>query len=170
MWDEITLKRDLKWHSFSKEWHGVTDYGGVLDTPFKPGIANHALLFIFRPYIGNWIQPMACFATENAASGPILYELAMKAIVKLHQSRAMVKNVVCDGATSNKKAMELFGVSGIGKSTSLDTYSFLHPLDESIKIYWFTDVPHLLKCVRNNFLTHKRVQVIKTSFLVAYFH
>ena len=37
---------------------------------------------------------------------------------------------------------------------------FNHPIDPSINIYYFVDVPHLLKCVRNQVLNHPSVQVI----------
>ena len=39
------------------------------------------------------------------------------------------------------------------------SYFFLHPLNESIKIYWLFDAPHMLKCARNHILKHKEVQV-----------
>lgn len=158
MWDEMSLKKDLTWNAQTLEWHGVVDYG-ELETPVKNGVANHALVFIFRPYRGNWVQPIACFASENAANGDVLHELITKATCLLHQSNAIVKSVVSDGCASNKKVMGLLGVtSGDSEAEPCRPY-FLHAMDEEIKIYWFTDVPHLLKCVRNYALLKRTVQV-----------
>lgn len=164
MWDEMSLKKDLTWHSTRLEWHGISDYGEDIQTPVKNGLATHALVLIFRPYIGNWIQPIACFACTNAASGPLLQEIVLKAIVLLHNNNAIVKSTVCDGCTSNKNLMSLLGISGEESSEKCESFSFLHPLDERIKIYWLTDVPHLLKCMRNHVLNHVCVQVIVFYF------
>lgn len=159
MWDEMSIKKDLTWNSKTLEWHGVVDYGKELETPVNDGIANHALVFIFRPYMGNWVQPIACFASENAASGQILQELIVKASCLLHKSNAIVKNVVSDGCASNKQVMRLLGVTAVESEEESCRPYFQHPLDDKEKIYWFTDVPHLLKCVRNHVLLKKTVQV-----------
>ncbi|XP_045036372.1 uncharacterized protein LOC123477088 isoform X5 [Daphnia magna] len=102
MWDEVSLKKDLTWHATRLEWHGIVDFGEDIEAPIKNGIATHALVLMFRPYKGNWVQPFACFASENAASAIILHEVIVKAIVLLYNHSAIVKNVVCDGCSSNK--------------------------------------------------------------------
>ena len=137
-WD--ISEEDLTWHSKLLEWHGVVDYGPDVTTIAKDGIATHCLVLIFRPYTGNWIQPIACFATLNAASGPVLYEIVMKAIVMLHNHDAIVKSTVCDGCTSNKNAMTQFGITGEGGSDKC-FYSFDHPMEPTIKIRWMFDLP-----------------------------
>lgn len=159
MWDEISLKKDVSWHSKLLEWHGIADYGPDISTPVKEGIATHCLVLMFRPYLSNWVQPIACFATIHAASGELLHEIITKAIVLLHNHKAIVTNTVCDGCTSNKKAMDIFGVSGESSSDKCETISFTHPMDPNIAIYWMIDVPHLLKCTRNQLFRHLRVQV-----------
>ena len=165
MWDEISLRKDVKWHSKLLEWHGIVDVGPDIQTPVQNGIATHCLVLMFRPYQSNWVQPIACFATLHAASGALLHEIVSKAIVLLHNNAAIVTNTVCDGATSNKNAMTLFGVSGEKPSADC-TVSFTHPMDDSIQIFWLIDVPHLLKCTRNQLFTHIKVQV-RYSFLLS---
>lgn len=125
------------------------------ERPPGRGIADHALVFIFRPFNEDWVQPFACFATKGAAKGDVLYELITKAICMLFNHSAIVKNCTSDGHQTNKKAASLFGITFLNLCKSY----FLHPLDCNIKIYWFVDVPHVLKCVRNHILTHKIVQV-----------
>ena len=92
---------------------------------------------MFRPYKGNWVQPIACFASKNAASAAILHEVIAKAIVLLYNNNAIVKNLVSDGCTSYKAAMSLFGICGkVSKKTveKNNSYFITHP---QLKI--FTD-------------------------------
>lgn len=171
MWDEVSLKKDLTWHSTRLEWHGIVDFGDDVEGAVKSGIATHALVLMFRPYKGKWVQPFACFASKNAASYTILHEVIIKSIVLLHNNNAIVKNLVCDGCTSNKAAMTLFGIAGKVSREKVETdnsYFIKHPMDSKVKIYWLCDVPHLLKCTRNQILTHKVVQVknVIAKFLV----
>ena len=162
MFDEIHLKKEFTWNSQTNEWEGIVNFGRELKVSVKSGIATHALVFVFRPYIGNWIQPIACFASENAASGEILQELITKAVVMLYKNNAIVKNIACDGCSTNKSAMKLFGVCGeMSRKTVEDGNSFFfrNPLQRDIKIYWIFDPPHLLKCTRNHVKKHTNVQV-----------
>jgi hypothetical protein len=144
------------------EWHGIVDFGEDIKGAVKSGIATHALVLMFRPYRGNWVHPFACFASKNAASFTILHEVIVKGIVLLHDNDAIVKNLVCDGCSSNKAAMTLFGIHGKKSREKVEknnSYFMKHPMDPSIKIYCLFDAPHLLKCTRNQILTHKEVQV-----------
>lgn len=156
MWDEMAVKKDITWDAFKLEWHGIDDFGKDVDTQVGDGIADHVLVLMFQPYKSNWVQPFACFASKGTASGVILHEIITKAICTLYRHNAIVKNTVCDGCQSNKSAMNLFGVCG--KSPCKP--SFIHPLDPSSKIYHVYDPPHLLKCVRNQIHSHRRVQVL----------
>ena len=89
MWDEISLKKDLTWQSNLLEWHGVVDYGPEITGSTQTGIASHCLVLLFRPYLGKWIQPIACFASLNAASGTLLHEIVTKAVVLLYKYDAV---------------------------------------------------------------------------------
>lgn len=155
IWDEISMKKDLTWDPKNLEWQGIVDFGG--EVPTVPNdIADHALCFMFRPYKQSWVQPFACFASKGAASGAVLYSLITKAISVLFNHKAIVRSCVCDGCSSNKTAMTMFGIN-----TSAEKCKpfFLHPLNPDVKVYWFIDVPHALKCVRNHLMKHKIVQV-----------
>jgi hypothetical protein len=116
------------------------------------------------------------FATKGAAPGEILHELVLKAITALSVHGAIVKSLVCDGAQPNKKLATLLGVSGESlldsscsfplptNDVSLDAsvteteFGFEHTLSGE-KVYFFFDVPHLLKCVRNYIFSKPVVQV-----------
>lgn len=159
IWDEVTLKKDLSFDKHLLEWKGLTDFGEGISSPVPDGLADHALVFIFRPHDGRWIQPIACFASQGASSGPVLHEIITQAMIILANHGAIVKATVSDGHACNKKAMEMFGVDvKQTKDGSCQSY-FPHPLDETINVYHFVDAPHLLKCARNFMLIHRQVQV-----------
>lgn len=138
LFDEMSILSDLTFDQKLLEWHGIEDYGEGVNESVERGIADHALVFMFRPYKGDWVQPFACFASKGAAKGDILHELLTKAICLLFNHNAIVKNCVSDGHQCNKKVATMFGI----KSSIEGKCYFLHPLDQSIRIFWFVDVPH----------------------------
>ncbi len=116
------------------------------------GLADHVLLFAFRPFLGGWIEPFAWFGTKGA-KGDVLVELITKAISCLFQSGAIVSACMSDGCSTNKSAMKQFGITGkVGETTSI-----AHPMDDTLVVYFLVDVPHLLKCTRNHLYNHKAV-------------
>lgn len=120
-------------------------------------VADHVLVFVFRPFKHARIQPFAWFGTKGAASGIVLMELITKAISCLFQYRAIAKACVSDGVSTNKAVMTQFGISGAKDGHC----SVSHCLNEKLKLYWIVDIPHFLKCTRNHFLTHRCVQVVE---------
>lgn len=113
VWDEMSIAEDVTFNSQKMQFDGYVDYGeGVHIKNHECQLADKGLIFVFRPYRASWIQPFAVFSAKGAAPGVILHELLSKAIVALHSQGAIVKNLVCDGAQSNKTVMSLFGVSG----------------------------------------------------------
>ena len=158
--DEISIKKDIFFDKATLEHHGIVDFGEGIDAKTETDIADHVLVFMFRPYRAKWVQPFACFASKGAATGSVLFELITKAIVALFNHCAIVKGVVSVGAQTNKKAYSLFGIDGTHKKPrECQKFFIQHPLAPDEKIYFFIDVPHLIKCVRNHVWTHKYVQV-----------
>jgi hypothetical protein len=114
--DEIKIRKDLTFDKGTLEQNGIVEFGNNLKSRIVKGIADHFLVFMFRPYKCKSVQPFACFASKGAASGSILFELITKAIVILHNHGAIVKGVVSDGAQPNKSAYAMFGIDGQRKS------------------------------------------------------
>ena len=157
MWDEMSVETTLDFDAQKLRFEGFVDYGnGTMNlSAQKDQLADHALVYIFRPYRFSWIQPVAVFATHGAAPGELLFDILTKVIVSLYKAGAIVKSVVCDGATSNKKAMALIGIDGSMEKLS---HSFEHPAVKG-NVYVLFDVPHIFKCIRNNMLNHGITQV-----------
>ena len=165
VWDEMAIAKDVNLNVETLTVDGYVDLGGEVNMEGKQQeleLADHALVFLFRPYRSNWIQPIAVFATKGSASGQVLQQLVLKAITALEKQGAIVKNVVCDGCQTNKNLASRLGISG--KKEKLK-YWIEHPTDDDSNIYFLFDVPHLFKCIRNIFL-HKDVQVNEAYILL----
>lgn len=159
MFDEITLEENLDFNGQKLCIDGYVDYGKeTIDVDEEhPKLADHALVFVFKPYKASWIQPIGVFATSGAASGEDLKQLVDKALTILEQRGARVTNIVCDGAQTNRAFWKKCMISG--KTENLKHY-MSHPLLEEAKVYFLSDVPHLFKCVRNYIWNRKVVQVL----------
>ncbi|CAL8122648.1 unnamed protein product [Orchesella dallaii] len=94
-------------------------------------------------------QPIASFATRGAAPGGILAKMIVSCITRLENVNLQVVGVVCDGAATNKSAWKELG---IGVKDGAVINKITNPADESRNVFFFTDVPHVLKCIRNNLL------------------
>jgi adenosine 3'-phospho 5'-phosphosulfate transporter B2 len=92
----------------------------------------------------------------NIILGYILAQLVIKAICLLENSGALVDGLVSDGASTNRKLWNEFGVSGkLNESKNF----FTHPLNDKRKVYVFSDAPHLIKTVRNRLHNNKYLKV-----------
>ncbi len=159
IWDEVKLKKDVSFDKHLLEWRGLIDYRDGIKNKPHDGLADHALVLIFRTHDERWIQPIACFASQGATSPELLHGIITQAIISLYNHGAIVKATVSDGHACNMNAMERFGVDVKRTNDGTCKPSFAHPMDDSINIYHFVDAPHLLKCARNYMLLHRRVQV-----------
>lgn len=73
----------------------------------------------------------------------------------LYGSDAVVANCVSDGFSTNKAVFKQCGIDG----SEGGKHYISHPMNKDRNIYFFNDVPQLLKCTRNHMLMHKTVQV-----------
>ncbi|KAH6944769.1 hypothetical protein HPB50_004973 [Hyalomma asiaticum] len=74
----------------------------------------------------------------------------------LEKAGAIVDGIVCDGASTNRKMWSELGVNGKLDETK---HLFEHPMCEDRKVYVFSDVPHLFKCIRNRLLKQRLLNV-----------
>lgn len=108
----------------------------------------------FLPFKRSWLQPIGWYASKGATRYTNLPELIFKAMRMLFRCGATFKYSVCDGCSCNKAALETIGVNG--KTTN---HSIIYPIDNSTKVLFFIEVPHLIKFTRNYFMNHGTAQV-----------
>jgi hypothetical protein len=66
--DELSIKEDLTFNTSTFQFEGFVNLGSSIDEATKK-LANHGLVFMFRLLFDSWVQPIAVFASCNAASG-----------------------------------------------------------------------------------------------------
>lgn len=155
--DEIGARKDLLLESKTMTYKGVEDFGDNLSKEKSTELADHGLVFVFQPLYDTYSQPIAVFASKGPTSGEKLAKLLIEAISLLESSGAKIHGIVADGASTNRKTWSELGCSG-KMDSSFKNY-FEHPTDETRKVYFFSDVPHLIKSIRNRLLSMKKLRV-----------
>lgn len=72
--------------------------------------------------------------------------------------------VVCDEAKTNRNVWKQLGI--VGKVNGETIYSFQNPYDEDEKsrIYMISDDPHIIECIRNNFLERRSFKILHNYY------
>lgn len=167
-WDEMKVKEGLVFNKHTCELIGFVDIGDInndlnclehgADSPPRD-VASHMLLFMVRGLFTKTNFPYAHFATKNA-SADTLYPIVWEAVERLQASGLTVIALTSDGASPNRR---FFKIHGNGEEL---TYKTKNPFEEDRYIYFFSDVPHLLKTTRNcwsNSFSHKRSRALWVS-------
>ena len=140
--DEMKLSEGISFDSSSKKVVGLVHLGKHTPQAKEKDVADHALVLMFQPFRGPWIQTIAAFCTKGAATGEELEIFLVEAIGLLEKAGFKVDAVVSDAGPWNRVMWKLFGVS-------LTKTSCVHPvdMDQKRRLYFFSDFPHLMKSV-----------------------
>lgn len=115
-------------------------------------VATHMLLFMVRGIFSSLEYPFAQFATMGITADT-LFPLVLGTVYHLEPCGLRVVAFACDGATPNRK---FFKMHGKGQKLACKTENVYS--DVGSDIFFFSDVPHLLKNTRNcwsNSFAHK---------------
>lgn len=125
--------------------------------------ADHALVFLYSSLAQPFHQPVGMFTCKGATKSTKLVTLIVAAIISIEQAGAKVHAVVCDGASTNRGIWNHFGIeANVNEPVKC---SFENPFDKNRQVYFISDAPHLLKCVRNN-LYNRRTFKVSHCFLL----
>ena len=153
--DEIGTRKSIALNEKNIIYKGLQDFGtneteaGITDK------ADHGLVLMVQPLYDNYSQPIAVFTSKGPAPGIVLAKLIVQAVVLLEKAGAIMHGVVCDGANTNRKFWAEFGMTG--KKEKARNW-FMHPTDEKLKLFAFSDICHLMKNVRNR-MENKKAQL-----------
>lgn len=123
---------------------GFTDLGKYTPEHQQGEKGDHALVVMFQPFKGKWVQALACFLSKGSATGTVLHQILLEAVMLTERAGLKVDGISCDGASWNRNMWDIFGVSE-------DKVSVKHPVDPERRLWFFSDFPHLIKCLRNFF-------------------
>lgn len=148
VFDEMSVRTSRDVNVKTMKFNGVVDFGDDIEIPSNDveQLADHALVFLFSSLGENFKQPVAVYAAKNATKGILLSKLIIKVIIKLEQAGAFVDGVICDGASTNRNMWKHLGVTG---DLLQPVNKIKHPVDDARNLFFFSDAPHLIKCVRN---------------------
>lgn len=124
---------------------GFVDLGAYTPQRFMNTRADHALVFMFQPFQGDWVQVVGSFLSKNAVTSDILHKLIIECILLLEKAGFQVDCVTTDAAQWNRGAWKLFGIED-------HKFSCEHSYDENRRLWFASDFPHLLKCFRNKLI------------------
>lgn len=110
-----------------------------------------------RGLFKNWRQPIY-YDFDVTMSHDILLSI----IQHLYDINYIVITVTCDMGPNNMKlwkdlhiGLDILNNSKDKYTTNIEKKCFVtHPADSALKIFFYADVPHLMKLARNNFLDH----------------
>ena len=157
--DEIRIKDSLVYDKHNSRIIGFVDVGAVNNDllSFEQSVNNSSENEILSSTVAKYMlvimvrgifiplkYPYAQFSTRGITAD-LLFPLMWEAIQKLELAGFKVIAITCDGASSNRKFFCMHGDSSDGI-----VYKTANPYtDEDRCVYFFADVPHLMKTVRN---------------------
>lgn len=139
---------------------GFTDLGKHTPEKQKKERGDHALVFLFQPFRGKWIQNIAAFLSKGAANGEVLSHLVTECIILLESNGFHVDVVTSDGGTWNRSMWKKFGLKNLEASVT-HIFSFDHEEDSpNVRRLWFcSDFSHLIKNLRNFLMAREEISV-----------
>lgn len=128
---------------------GFVDLGSFTPDHDKHVVCDHGMVIVFVPFVGKWTQCLAVFATHGNVKGNLLAKIMTEAVILAEQAGLFVDFVTSDGAAWNRKMWSLMGIRATASFTNCKVE---HPVDHQRSLYFVSDFPHLVKCLRNGLL------------------
>ncbi|KAG0410594.1 hypothetical protein HPB47_012294, partial [Ixodes persulcatus] len=148
--DEMKLSSHLDMIA-SARIEGFVDLGQFTEEADQHTRADHGLVVMFQPFVGRWTQIIGVFASSGNVKSGILTEIVVEETLLCEKVGLRVDYICSDGASWNRAMWHALGIHGT--STSV-TCKVVHPADEERHLYFVSDFPHLVKCVRNLMMKH----------------
>ena len=150
--DEMKIQEDLVWDKYTGELIGFVDLGDTTTNYATlqdvKELATHVLVFLVKSVVNPLSYSFTTFATTGANSYQI-FTLFWKAVSLLENINLKVIAVTADGASPNRKFFRMHKqIDGGSDQTVVYRTKNLCSKDERF-IYFFADVPHLIKTTRN---------------------
>ncbi|XP_060077288.1 uncharacterized protein LOC132556865 [Ylistrum balloti] len=158
LFDEVKIRQDLVYDKHSGELIGYCDLDSVgnafmdLESFLKRDhdktrdLAKFMLIVMVRGIVTALKFPLAAFATMSITAD-FLFPIIWKAVHILEAVNLKVLFLTCDGASANRRFFKLHSDPG----NDGPVFYTDNPHDMTRKIYFVSDVPHLLKTTRNCF-------------------
>lgn len=147
--DEMKLSENFGVAQGTGKIDGFVDLGAFTPDHDKTVPCDHGMVVMFQPLSGSWHQILGVFASKGNVKAHLLSKIVLEAVVLAERAGLKVDYVTCDGASWNRSMWHQFGVHGTAAAV---TPSVQHPTEDGRRLFFLSDFPHLVKCVRNGFI------------------
>ncbi|KAL0859098.1 hypothetical protein ABMA27_010940 [Loxostege sticticalis] len=163
VFDEVSLTPHLSFVESEDRVDGFVDFG----EPQKK-LCDHALVFMVRGIVGSWRQPFAYYLCEGTTPAAKLKNILRDVIDAITHIGLRPKAVVCDQGSTFQACLKSLR-EDMRRCQEQQRLTDNQVLINGHVLYIFFDPPHLIKGIRNNFLTKDmlfRGKVAKWSDIV----
>ncbi|XP_036144606.1 uncharacterized protein LOC114255440 [Monomorium pharaonis] len=159
MWDEVSIQPKLTYDRRKNIICGFEDWGNNRTQKF----ADHALVFMLRGLYSGWKMPISFSFCNKQTNTAQLIRCIKEHVLKLKQVGFHIVAGVCDQGSSNVAAIKeliLFSNKKRKSENRPERKTFEIAGNEIIPLY---DPPHLIKGIRNNFLTKDLAMKVRNN-------
>lgn len=149
----MKLTKYIHFDEMNLKFEGFTYLGNYTPENQTNQAGDHALVMLFQPFKGKWVQSLGCFLSKGCAPGKVLHKLITECIILTENAGLKIDAIVSDGASWNRSMWTQFGVNE-------EEVSIEHIVDSSRRLWFVSDFPHLVKCVRNFLIKHGLLEAI----------
>lgn len=156
--DEMSIKSSLFYSIKRDKIIGFHDTGS--NKSFN--VAQNALVIMARGLKKNWKQPLGYFLTPSTCPTVDVKNVIECTIKKLHSINIQVVAVVTDQGSNFRQLIKLYNL------TIEKPYFMIN----NMKIFYFFYMPHIIKVVRNNMITHNFIydnQHVSWQYIKSFF-
>ena len=152
LFDEMKIQEDLVWDKYTGELIGFVDLGDI-HTNFATlkdvkELASHVLVFLVKSIVNPLSFSIATFATTGIKSFQLM-PIFWKAVCYLEHINLKVVAATADGASPNRRFFKMHkSLAGNSGREVIYRAKNIYAKDNRF-IYFFADVPHLIKTARN---------------------
>ena len=154
VFDEMKIKSDLVCRKSTRQLIGFTELGEinyeirdfesrVNGDDVRKDFSTHVLVYMVRRISSNRSYPFGSFASTGFTSTQ-LFPATMEALRVLERIGFYVRILTSDGTSPNRKLFDMLTNDDPG-----NIYWTCNLYDNDRKLYFMSDVPHLLKAIRN---------------------
>ncbi|CAH2108331.1 unnamed protein product [Euphydryas editha] len=159
VFDEIALTPHLTYNEKADEINGFVDVAGNRKMRF----CDHALVFMIRGVCSSWRQTVAFYFCEGTVSSASLQNILKQLVEQVAQTGLIPLGLVCDQGSTFRSAIKSLREMTIQKRSHQNEKDDGTIIIAGYSLSVFFDPPHLLKGLRNNFLSKNIIWKGKTA-------
>lgn len=114
----------------------------------------------------RWKQVVAYYFTPNSVNGKTFRPIILEIIQEAESIGLQVVSVTSDMGSSNKAMWREFGV--VVNKLCVPVTSVAHPLDDTRRLHFFADVPHLIKNLKAALCRHRQGFILAPDVVEMY--